>query len=137
MNRKKYWIVIIAFVTSLALVGCKRKPDRTIGTELRFKGASGIELRFKIASKQIDLLKSLRSAYVVFGDLPPAAEKYGLTEQALRTEVGQMFRQHGVKILSDEDYERALVSGKGVSYIKVHPTSIYEENGTVIVELYF
>lgn len=128
MNRKKYWIVIITLIISVALIGCKRKPDRTIGTKVRFKAPTQINFNF---------FKQLRGSYVVFGDLPPAAEKYGLTEQALRTEVGQLFRQHGVKILSDEDYERALVSGKGVSYIKVHPTSIYEENGTVIVELYF
>ncbi len=126
MNRKKYWIVIIAFVTSLALVGCKRKPDRTIRTELRFKGSS----------KQMEFLKGA-SAYVVLGDLPPTAEKYGLTEQAIRTDVERYFRQHGVKILSKKEWARALVSGKGAISFGVQPTSIYEENGTVIVELDF
>jgi hypothetical protein len=55
------------------------------------------------------ILHGLQGVQVTVEAVNPKAEKYGLTEQVLQTETELRLRQHGIRILTDEEVDQSLV----------------------------
>lgn len=58
------------------------------------------------------LLTGLEGVQVLVEDVNPKAEKYGLTQHLLQTEVELRLRQHGIRILTDGEFEEVLQNYK-------------------------
>jgi hypothetical protein len=64
--------------------------------------------------EQRDTLKGLHGVQVLVEDLKPEAENYGLTREAIQTDIELRLRQYGIKVLSPEE------SGRSCLYINVN-----------------
>jgi hypothetical protein len=95
MKTKTYWILIVVSLVFLVAIG---HVTRVAGKAKRIP-------QFKVVANQRDVLAGLQGVMVVVGELS-GPEKYGLTKQALRTDVELQLSQHGVKVLSEEEWGR-------------------------------
>ena len=65
--------------------------------------------QLKNTVKDRDVLANLEGVHVVVEEFGPRAEEYGFTARVFQTEVELRLRQHGVSVLSFEEFRRAEV----------------------------
>lgn len=97
--------------------------------------------RFLYASTSRDTLVGLQAVTVWVKDLKPEAAKYGLTRQALQTDTELRLRQHGVKVLTEQEYGNRIRRWSqdgyrrmdaAVLYINVEPLIDEEARGAAV-----
>jgi len=119
MKMKKYWLLAIvsgAFIASMwVLVQCVAKAEQTIedkqtenqriiNTKETFVSIDTSKIRLGVKGR--DTLVGLPGVYVLVEELSKEAQKYGLTKQALQTDVELQLRRYDIKVLSEDEMLR-------------------------------
>ncbi|MHC4539612.1 MAG: hypothetical protein ACYTEK_09815 [Planctomycetota bacterium] len=98
MKARKKWI---AGVVSAVIVVATGHVTHVVG---RTESPAGPTSQVKYVGNQRDALTGLQGVCVVVEEFRPEAKKYGLTKQAVQTDVELRLRQYGVNVLSLEEF---------------------------------
>ena len=134
-------LVAAASIIAMSSVVCGGLGDTraaVAGSDMSVaKRATG--LRYAPTSR--DTLAGLEAVTVSVRDLVPEAAKYGLTRQAFQTDTELRLRQHGVKVLTEQEFSKrqsAWARDKhrrtdaAVLYINVEPLIDEEAGGAAV-----
>lgn len=97
-------------------VGPVLLKDLCEASQTRYPAKGGPPLKYATGR---DTLVGLQGVHVVVEEMRPEAEKYGLSEQSLQTDVELRLRQYGVRVFSQEESMRT--PGRPWLYVNVNP----------------
>jgi hypothetical protein len=80
---------------------------------------------FRYTSADRDTLVGLQSVKVSVKDLAPEVEKYGLTKQALQTDAELRLRQHSIKVLTEEEFNKLQLTWVRANHGQIDAADLY------------
>jgi hypothetical protein len=141
MKTKKYWILAVVtavFIPSiwLCIQGVvkaeqsvedkKNENQNIINTTDKFVSIDVSKIKF--VGKGRDTLVGLPGVHVLVEEINPEAQKYGLTKQALQTDVELQLRRYGIKVISEEEMLRT----KGMPYLYIRLNCVIRDPSSAI-----
>lgn len=141
MRTKKYWILAVvtaAFIPAIWLCvqgvvkakqsveDKKNENQNIINTIEKFVSIDVSKIKF--VGKGRDTLVGLPGVHVLVEEIKPEAQKYGLTKQALQTDVELQLRRYDIKVLSEDEMLRT----RGMPELYVNLNCVTNELFTAI-----